>query len=89
MKWYKTGGAPFGLLTNSGIHAHLDHLIGLLRMLPKRKYRGDVFVHAFTDGEDAPPKSAAIFLETVENPRKDLKLGKLPCHRKILGDGSQ
>ena len=67
----------FGLLTNSGIHAHLDHLIGLLRILSQRKYRGDVFVHAFTDGEDAPPKSAAIFLETVEKTMKDLKLGKI------------
>ncbi len=67
----------FGLLTNSGIHAHVDHAIGLLRMLSQRKYKGEVFVHAFTDGEDAPPKSAAIFLEMVEKEMATLKIGKI------------
>ncbi|MEK7640841.1 MAG: 2,3-bisphosphoglycerate-independent phosphoglycerate mutase, partial [Patescibacteria group bacterium] len=67
----------FGLLTNSGIHAHVDHVIGLLRMLSQRKSKGEVFVHAFTDGEDAPPKSAAIFLEMVEKEMATLKIGKI------------
>ncbi|TSC82927.1 MAG: 2,3-bisphosphoglycerate-independent phosphoglycerate mutase [Parcubacteria group bacterium Gr01-1014_19] len=67
----------FGLLTNSGIHAHVDHLIGLLRMLSQKKYKGEVFVHAFTDGEDAPPKSASIFLEMVEKEMKSLRIGKI------------
>ncbi|MBI2024498.1 MAG: 2,3-bisphosphoglycerate-independent phosphoglycerate mutase [Candidatus Harrisonbacteria bacterium] len=56
-----------GLVTNSGIHAHIDHLLALIKMLARKKYKGEVFIHAFTDGEDAPNRSAPVFIKTVES----------------------
>lgn len=67
----------FGLVTDSGIHAHIDHPIALLRMLAKKKYKGDVFVHAFTDGEDAPARSAATFIKMLEAEMSQLGIGKI------------
>lgn len=67
----------FGLISNSGIHAHIDHVIGLLRMLSEKKYRGQVFLHAFTDGEDAPPRSALVFIRMIEAEMSKLGLGKI------------
>lgn len=63
----------FGLVTNSGIHAHIDHLLGLLKMLALKKYKGEVFIHMFTDGEDAPAKTAPVFLGMIEKQIKELK----------------
>lgn len=67
----------FGLISNSGIHAHIDHVIGLLRMLAQKKYKGKVFLHAFTDGEDASPRSALVFIREIEAEMSNLKIGKI------------
>lgn len=64
-----------GLLTVSGIHAHIDHLIGLLQMLSMKKYKGGVYIHIFTDGEDAPQRSAPQFLKQLEAAMKKYKIG--------------
>ena len=50
-----------GLLSNGGVHSHIDHLKGLIAAgqnygLPR------MFVHAFTDGRDVDPKSGKEFL---------------------------
>ncbi len=66
-----------GLLSTGGIHAHVDHLIGLLEMLARKKYAGEVFLHLFTDGEDSPPHTALILLEQVETAMAKLKIGKI------------
>ncbi len=66
-----------GLLTNSGIHAHLDHLIGLLKMLSLKKYKGGVYLHLFTDGEDAPHRSAPTFLRQIEAAMKQYGVGEI------------
>lgn len=66
-----------GLATNSGIHAHIDHLLALIKMLAKKKYQGEVFIHIFTDGEDAPPRSAGTFVEMIEKEMASMKLGKI------------
>ena len=46
-----------GLGSDGGVHSHLDHLLGVLR-LASRKGLKEVFIHAFLDGRDTPPKSA-------------------------------
>lgn len=54
-----------GLLSDGGVHSHLDHavfLLGLARASGVRKLR----LHAFLDGRDVPPRSAAAFLEIIE-----------------------
>jgi len=54
-----------GLLSPGGVHSHQDHMTALVRVLSDAGV--PVFVHAFLDGRDTPPKSAAGFLKTFEN----------------------
>ncbi len=51
-----------GLLSPGGVHSHTEHLYGLLEMA-KRNGLDKVYVHAFLDGRDVPPSSAAEFME--------------------------
>ncbi len=58
-----------GLLSDGGVHAHLDHLESLLEM--PSKYSGPrVFVHGFTDGRDVDPKSGAGFIQKLSQKLK-------------------
>src|SRR5215469_10533980 len=60
-----------GLLSPGGVHSHQDHLAALVRILAGAKL--PVFVHAFLDGRDTPPKSAAGFVAAFEKSIADLK----------------
>ncbi|CAM3001399.1 2,3-bisphosphoglycerate-independent phosphoglycerate mutase [Methylobacterium mesophilicum] len=53
-----------GLLSPGGVHAHQDHAVALARVLVEAGV--PVRLHAFTDGRDMPPRSAAGCLEAVE-----------------------
>lgn len=50
-----------GLVSDGGVHSHIDHLKGLCKIAADRGL-SDVFVHAFTDGRDTDPKSGLGFL---------------------------
>jgi len=69
----KTGGAVhvMGLMSPGGVHSHQDHIAALVRVLSNAKL--PVFVHAFLDGRDTPPKSALGFLAQFEKAIDDLK----------------
>ena len=55
-----------GLVSNGGIHSHVDHLKGLLKAAHKNNVE-NVFLHAFTDGRDCDPKSGKYFINDIEN----------------------
>jgi 2,3-bisphosphoglycerate-independent phosphoglycerate mutase len=50
-----------GLVSDGGVHSHIDHLKGLCKIAADKGLE-DVFVHAFTDGRDCDPKSGLGFL---------------------------
>ncbi|WP_209405897.1 2,3-bisphosphoglycerate-independent phosphoglycerate mutase [Pseudozobellia sp. WGM2] len=53
-----------GLVSNGGVHSHINHLKGLIDA--GNNYGLDkMFIHAFTDGRDVDPKSGKGFLEDV------------------------
>ena len=52
----------WGLLSDGGVHSHITHIYGILEMA-KRNGLDKVYVHAFLDGRDVPPSSAAEFME--------------------------
>ncbi len=54
-----------GLVSDGGVHSHVDHLLALVR-LPKR-CRARPLVHVITDGRDTPPRFALEYLGAVEN----------------------
>lgn len=55
-----------GLLSDGGVHSHIDHLKGLLSAAHSEGLE-KVFVHAFTDGRDVDPHSGAGFISEIEN----------------------
>lgn len=54
-----------GLLSDGGVHAHIDHIIGLTTVLAAQNI--PVNIHVFTDGRDTPPKSAGGYITTLED----------------------
>ncbi|WP_455581538.1 2,3-bisphosphoglycerate-independent phosphoglycerate mutase [Dysosmobacter sp.] len=55
-----------GLLSDGGVHSHLEHLFALLK-LARSKGLEKVYIHAFLDGRDVSPTSGADFVaQTVE-----------------------
>ncbi|MGI6547134.1 MAG: 2,3-bisphosphoglycerate-independent phosphoglycerate mutase [Bacillota bacterium] len=54
-----------GLVSDGGVHSHIDHLTGLLRLAHQARVPR-VCVHAFLDGRDVPPQSARPYLQEVE-----------------------
>ena len=50
-----------GLLSPGGVHSHQDHMVALVKVICEAEL--PVFVHAFLDGRDTPPKSARGYLE--------------------------
>ena len=55
-----------GLVSNGGVHSHINHLESLVKLANDQKVQ-NVFVHAFTDGRDVDPKSGIEFIERTEN----------------------
>lgn len=75
----KTNGKKvhfLGLLSDGGVHSHINHLYGLL-LAAKENDLNEVYVHAFTDGRDVDPKSGTHFLEQLEKFMIEKETGKL------------
>ena len=53
-----------GLLSDGGVHSHIDHIIGLAKIAKDEGKR--VFLHLITDGRDVSPTSAPKYLEEIE-----------------------
>ena len=64
-----------GLLSDGGVHSHMNHLLALLDMAKKNGLK-NVFVHAFTDGRDTDPQSAKGYVETVQAHMDKIGTGK-------------
>ncbi len=55
-----------GLVSNGGVHSHIDHLKGLCSVAA-REGLDNVYIHAFTDGRDCDPKSGKQFLKELDD----------------------
>ncbi|MGZ3957257.1 MAG: 2,3-bisphosphoglycerate-independent phosphoglycerate mutase [Flavisolibacter sp.] len=64
-----------GLVSNGGVHSHIDHLKALLTICQEQGL-SDVFVHAFTDGRDCDPKSGLGFIRELQN-HMDSTVGRI------------
>ncbi len=60
-----------GLVSDGGVHAHINHLIALCKMADEYGLE-DVFIHAFTDGRDCDPKSGKAFITKLLNETRNL-----------------
>jgi|TARA_Y100000385_G_scaffold285634_1_gene345911 2,3-bisphosphoglycerate-independent phosphoglycerate mutase len=55
-----------GLVSDGGVHSHINHLYGLLEVLEDQGVE-NTFIHAFTDGRDVDPKSGHGFISGLES----------------------
>ncbi len=53
-----------GLLSNGGVHSHMDHLFALIDVFEKSLVE-QIFIHAITDGRDTDPHAAKSFVESL------------------------
>ncbi|MBI3669187.1 MAG: 2,3-bisphosphoglycerate-independent phosphoglycerate mutase [Acidobacteria bacterium] len=68
-----------GLLSDGGVHSHINHLFALLRMARENKVER-VFVHAITDGRDTPPNSGVDFLRQLQQKMREYGLSSAGGH---------
>ncbi|HHO47101.1 MAG TPA: 2,3-bisphosphoglycerate-independent phosphoglycerate mutase [Desulfobacteraceae bacterium] len=66
----------FGLLSDGGVHSHINHLKALLEMA-RRKGLEKVFVHCFMDGRDTPPQSGAAYMRELVGTMRSLGCGRV------------
>jgi 2,3-bisphosphoglycerate-independent phosphoglycerate mutase len=65
-----------GLVSDGGVHSHLEHLFALLRLAADKKV-GRVFVQAITDGRDTPPTSGAGYLRQLQQKLREYGTGQI------------
>ena len=65
-----------GLLSPGGVHSHMTHLYGIAEMAKKFGLE-KVYVHAFLDGRDVPPSSAAEYMQEAVDKLNEIGVGKI------------
>ncbi len=64
-----------GLLSPGGVHSHLDHILGMIKMAHQQGAK-QIYFHGFLDGRDTPPRSAAESIKAVDELFAELGTGK-------------
>jgi len=65
-----------GLLSDGGVHSHIEHLFALLEYAKQQKVE-KVFVHCFMDGRDTPPHSGRDFVRRLQQKMRELQVGEI------------
>ncbi|MBU6146013.1 MAG: 2,3-bisphosphoglycerate-independent phosphoglycerate mutase [Paenibacillaceae bacterium] len=66
----------YGLLSDGGVHSHIEHVIALLHMA-KAQGVHDVCVHAFLDGRDVAPDSAVVYVQQLLDAIARIGIGRI------------
>lgn len=66
----------YGLLSDGGVHSHIEHLYALLKMA-RDKGLSRVYIHAFLDGRDVSPTSGKDFVADCVEKCKEIGVGKI------------
>ncbi|GIP60866.1 2,3-bisphosphoglycerate-independent phosphoglycerate mutase [Paenibacillus sp. FSL W8-0186] len=66
----------YGLLSDGGVHSHIDHMFAMLD-LAKKEEMNEVYIHAFLDGRDVAPDSAKGFIERLIAKIEEVGVGKI------------
>ena len=66
----------FGLLSDGGVHSHIEHLYGILR-LAKKEGLSRVYIHAFLDGRDVLPSSGIDYVTDCMKKMEEIGVGKI------------
>lgn len=63
-----------GLISDGGIHSHINHLMAILDMCKQNNVE-NLYLHLFTDGRDVSPYSSYSYISEVEKKLKELGIG--------------
>jgi 2,3-bisphosphoglycerate-independent phosphoglycerate mutase len=75
VKKHDTALHLFGLLSDGGVHSHIDHMFALLRLAKDHDLK-KVYVHAFLDGRDVGPKTAETYIQETLEKMKEYGVGE-------------
>lgn len=75
----KTGGKVhlIGLLSDGGVHSHVDHAVALVDYYKRRELAADVVVHAILDGRDTSPTGGIEFMKSFEKALLEMGVGRV------------
>ncbi len=76
LKKYNSDLHICGLLSDGGIHSHIDHLLGLIDIL-KDENINHIYFHIFTDGRDTKPHESLKFIKILEEKIAQAKIGEI------------
>ena len=65
-----------GLISDGGVHSHIDHLMALIEMCHMNNVT-NLYLHLFTDGRDTSPTSCYNYIKKIEDKLEELKIGKI------------
>ena len=65
-----------GLLSDGGVHSHINHLFALLDIIKNNGVK-NVYIHIFTDGRDVSPTSGIKYIEALEKKLKTIGIGSI------------
>ncbi|WP_077613922.1 2,3-bisphosphoglycerate-independent phosphoglycerate mutase [Caenibacillus caldisaponilyticus] len=66
----------FGLLSDGGIHSHIDHMFALLKLAARENVK-NVYIHGFLDGRDVGPQTAKIYIKQTLEKIKEYGVGRI------------
>lgn len=66
-----------GLLSDGGVHSHIDHLFACLDLINQMGITNEVYIHAFLDGRDVGPKTALGYITSLMQKLDAIKIGKI------------
>jgi len=66
----------FGLLSDGGVHSHIDHLFAILELCRREQFY-EAYIHGFLDGRDVAPDSAVGYIEALQAKIKELGVGRI------------
>jgi len=65
-----------GLVSDGGVHSHQNHIHALVALAKAQGVR-EIFIHAFLDGRDTPPKSGLGYIEALEAKLAEMGAGRI------------
>lgn len=65
-----------GLISDGGIHSHIDHLLAIVDMCKEQNVK-EIYFHLFTDGRDTDIHSAPSFIKKLEDKITETNIGKI------------
>ncbi|WP_163970494.1 2,3-bisphosphoglycerate-independent phosphoglycerate mutase [Oceanobacillus halotolerans] len=66
----------FGLLSDGGVHSHINHLFALLKLAKDNDLK-NVYIHAFLDGRDVGPKTAKEYIKQTQDKINEYGVGQI------------